>query len=225
MNNGVAALPYLETMEYFPTGNYLWRNPIWVNLLGDPTTRAFPLAPPARVTVEPTATADVLSWTASPDPDVLGYRVYRSSRPGLAFDLLSGEEALTETQFASDPASADALYMVRAYGLKTVAAGSFHTLSQGAFATAAAPLLPPEEMRLVTPRDTPLTLPASFDAPRDGIVRAFLAGPEAGELTHDDTGWTYVPPPGFAGDVALRYSLWDGQRTEVGALTIAVGGR
>ena len=55
VNNGVFADPYRESMDYYPPGRYLMRNPVWVNLLGDPTLRGFPLAPPHSVMARRTA--------------------------------------------------------------------------------------------------------------------------------------------------------------------------
>jgi len=43
VNNGARSKGGVETLEYTPTGKYPWVNQVWVNLLGDPTLRPFPL--------------------------------------------------------------------------------------------------------------------------------------------------------------------------------------
>lgn len=226
VNNGQAMAPYRRSMDYYPTGDYLWRNPVWVNLLGDPTLGAFPLAPPSDLTVRAEGTGLALGWAPSPDPDVTGYRVYRAGADGV-FAPLHPEPLATPGLV--DPAPvAGARYMVRATGRKTVHAGSFHTLSQGIFA--APGTTPPEAppLHLSTPAGQPLALPARFNAVEGGLIHAFIAGPETGEIAHGPQGWVYTPPdavPAAAPDAAktvLRYSVSDGNQTAEGRLTITL---
>lgn len=221
VNNGVATLPYRDTMEYFPTGQYLWRNPIWVNLLGDPTTHGFVLAPATRVEVVPDAQGVTITWMPSVDPDVIGFRVYRKQGDD-GFQLFSGQNPVTASEFHDPSPKPGARYMVRAYGLKQVHAGSFHTLSQGSFAEIAMPSLRAEDMQITGRADETLVLPQMFSQPEDGTIHAFITGPEQGDLFHDGANWHYTPPAGFTGEVRLRFSVSNALQTDEGLLTILI---
>ena len=219
VNNGHAADPYRESMEYYPTGNYLWRNPIWVNLLGDPTLRAFPLAPPTRVTTRQTDAGVEVSWQTSPDVDVTGYRIWRMTAEGIATPL-DGGTAQTVLTFLDAAPIAGAGYMVRATGLKDVYAGSFHSLSQGAFSDVGAGAVP--DITLQTRTDQPVPLPQVFNAPEGGVIHAIIEGPARGKLDRTDTGWHYTPPEGFTGTVEMRFSISDIWQTQAGQLRVTV---
>lgn len=224
VNNGRASQPYRESMDYYPTGGYLWRNPVWVNLLGDPTTHAFPLAPPAKVRTHVTADGGLqVSWTASPDPDVIGYKVYRAAKGSLAFRPLAAEIIETD-RFTDTAPEENADYMVRAYGLKQVYAGSFYTFSQGAFLQKKpySDTVRNKNMVLTTSSGQPVTLPNAFRADFDGPLHAVIEGPAAGHLSHDGTNWHYTSPTGFTGTIPLRFSVSAGTQTEEGLLTIKI---
>jgi len=225
VNNGMAERPYRESMDYLPTGEYLFRNSVWVNLLGDPTLRAFPLAPPQKLRAQTTTQAVKLTWAASPDPDTQGYIVFRSPSDSDNFTPLDGGNLLTKLEFTDAAPVQRARYMVRAYGLKQVYAGSFHTFSQGAFAAvnaAAQPELAPD-MRIHTAIGVPVQLPDIFSRVKDGKIRAIIEGPTHGALTFDRADWLYTPAPGFTGTLTLRFSASDALRTDEGELTITVG--
>ncbi|GIT89282.1 hypothetical protein [Roseobacter sp. OBYS 0001] len=219
VNNGVAAAPYRETMDYFPTGNYLWRNPVWVNLLGDPTLRAFPQAPSGRVRTQQTDAGVQLSWEASPDGGVTGYRIWRAA-PEDYFEPLDGGTPQTALTFLDTAPVADARYMVRAYGLKDVYAGSFYTLSQGAFSGLNENFV--QSMTLATHAGQPAPLPQVFNTPQNDQIHAIIEGPAQGTVRHSDGGWHYTPSKGFTGKVDLRFSVSEAGRTEVGRMQIAV---
>ncbi|WP_187431103.1 hypothetical protein [Roseobacter fucihabitans] len=220
VNNGVAAAPYRESMDYYPTGNYLWRNPIWVNLLGDPTLRAFMLAPPARVVTRATAQGVEVSWEASSDVDTLGYRLWRADPDGTGFKPLDGGVAQEALRFLDPDPVAGARYMVRSYGLKDVYAGSFYTLSQGAFDGPGDGVV--VDMTLDAQAGQPVTLPLVFNAPQEGVIHAIIEGPAVGRLERSDTGWQYTPPEAFTGGIDLRFTVSDTWRTEMGTLRITV---
>jgi hypothetical protein len=225
VNNGRAAIPYRETMDYFPTGKYLWRNPVWVNLLGDPTARAFPLQPAGAVVARASGSGMEVSWQASQDPDTLFYRLYRASAQDPVFRPLDGAGAVTGLSFLDSAAPEGARYMVRAEGLKDVYAGSFHTLAQGAFSAPGQGSVPVADLELRTAMGQPVALPEAFNAvPPDGRIHALVEGPETGRVEHDGEGWRYLPPLGFAGTVPLRFTVSDAWRTETGVLRIIVGG-
>ena len=222
VNNGVAARPYRETMDYYPTGQYLWRNPIWVNLLGDPTVRAFPLAPPPAVRAEAGADGVTVSWTPSADPDATGHEVHLR-RPGDdRYRLASGDVPLEGSAWRDPSPEPGTRYMVRASGLKRVHAGSFNALSQGRFAEVGRAPPVAADLRVAGRANEAVALPPAFDDPGGGPIHAVVEGPDRGALRHDGDGWRYVPEPGFAGTVTLRYTVSDGFQTDEGMLAVVV---
>lgn len=224
VNNGVASQPYRDTMDYYPTGDYLFRNPIWVNLLGDPTARPFPLAAPINLSVAHNNGQVTLSWQASPDPDVSGYKVYRAPEGTRDFRPIS-DGIIESTSFVDTAPMDGAQYMVRAYGLKQVHAGSFYRFSRGIFSAAT----PPSETDIVlvfelsTQQGQPVPLPAEFSyALAASPIYALLREPAQGRLSYVDGGWLYTPSPGFQGTVTLPFSVSDALQTEKGKITITV---
>lgn len=204
VNNGdVRQSDYRTALDYFPTGRYLFRNAVWINLMGDPTLRAFPLAPPTRLVATPSDNGVKLRWEASTDPDTLGYRVYRRAVGAAGFEALTPDALVTDTAFTAPGAGEDTLFMVKAYGLKQVYAGSFHTYSQGAMtALGYTPVgLAPD--RFETRADAPLRLPT----PNAPLILSFVEGPESGDLARDGETWVYTPAPETAGAVRLRAAV------------------
>lgn len=220
VNNGRAPEPYRESMDYFPPGTYVMRNGIWVNLLGDPTLRAFPLAPPQKVTVTSMPDGAKLSWLPAPDPDAQGYQVFRAGPGEARFSRLGGAEPITQTRFTDPKPVQGGRYMVRAYGLKTVYAGSFHTLSQGVFASETSVSETHMTLSAVAGHSTPL--PDVFNGAASGTIHAIVAPPARGELVRNETGWSYTPPAGFTGEIDLPFSVFDGMQSRAGQLQINV---
>jgi hypothetical protein len=222
VNNGVATQPYRTSMDYWPTGRYIWQNPIWVNLLGDPTLRAFMLAPPTALSARKDTHGVMLTWTHAHDPDVEGYLVYRIAQNGLMTPLNSGSELIPEGRFEDRDPSPDATYMVRAYGLKSVYAGSFYTLSQGIFAAIDDVAGAADPITVITSADQSTALPEAFNTPQDGVILAVIAPPDVGDLRLEHAAWRYYPPEGFSGEVDMSYARSDAGQTQVGRLTIVV---
>jgi hypothetical protein len=226
VNNGMAERPYRESMDYFPTGVYLFRNSVWVNLLGDPTLRAFPLAPAQRLFAQTVASGVRLTWTASPDPDVLGYRLFRAHPGSTNFAPLDADKLITKLEFTDTNPVENSRYMVRAYGLKHVYAGSFYTFSQGVFTAvnAASATHLAQNMRIHTPTGVAVRLPEVFNRMQNGKIHAIIEGPSRGSLTLDGSGWLYTPPKGFTGTTTLRFSISDDLHSDEAQLTISIGG-
>lgn len=234
VNNGpFSGGPYRQVLDYYPMGNYLWRGPIWVNLMGDPTLHAFPLLPPEALTATRDEDGTRLTWDAPDSPDVQGYKVYRAQDWSEPFAPIS--EVQSETAFHDPDGAETDVYMVRSYGLKTVNAGSFYTYSQGVFARAgmAAPALLTES--LATPIATPVTLPdheglSYIEGPRVGRLEKIEVA-DAGMEKSEDTAtpaakriaWVYTPPADFAGMVAIRNAISTQWGTTEGVTTITVG--
>ena len=224
VNNGVATAPYRDSMDYFPTGKYLWRNPVWVNLMGDPTLRAFPLAPASGVTVQGAEQGISLTWAASPDPDVTGYHVYRAAPDGKSYRALTGNTPVSGLEFTDPEGTAQTRYMVRAYGLKDVYAGSFYTLSAGSFSGESLFAETDKALNITVEgrAGEPVTLPDVFSQVTDGKIHAFIEGPSGGQLQRSGSDWIYKPRAGFTGTVPLRFSRSDAWHTVEGRLTIRI---
>jgi hypothetical protein len=115
---------------------------VYVALMGDPTLRLDQLAPPANLTATPIGNTVSLNWNASSDP-VLGYHVYRAPQATGPFSRLTSS-LISQTGFSDlnlSPGSYS--YMVRAVTLQTSPSGTYFNLSQGIFADAIVPPLPP----------------------------------------------------------------------------------
>ncbi len=135
VNNGTLTFGGPETLEYTPTGVYTWLNPPWVNLLGDPTLRPFPLASVTELRAEMREGSVYLDWTGASAKTRVGYRVYRASDRFGPYHALNPSGLHTGNQFVDPNPPSGVWYMVRAHALKKVYAGSFNTFSQGAFAS------------------------------------------------------------------------------------------
>ncbi|MEI7729701.1 MAG: hypothetical protein WCO56_09010 [Verrucomicrobiota bacterium] len=106
-----------------------------VALMGDPSLRMHPVAPPGPLLVASNATGGLdLSWRPSPDT-VAGYHVYRAVSNGGAFLRLT-TAPISGTNFTDSLATTN-LYMVRAIKLETSASGTYWNASQGVFQNAA----------------------------------------------------------------------------------------
>ena len=105
----------------------------WVHiaLMGDPSLRMHPVAPPSSLIVSTNGSGGVnLSWNASSDT-VAGYHVYRASTIAGPFTRLTSS-LLTSTNYTDTPVSSN-VYMVRAVKLEVSGSGSYYNPSQGIF--------------------------------------------------------------------------------------------
>ena len=225
VNNGRAAEPYRTSMDYYPTGDFLWRNPIWVNLLGDPTLGAFPLPPVQGFGARSAHGGVDLTWEPPAAPQVQGYRLFRIDPATGSVTDLNGPEPVAEAGFTDDtPDPAQPLYMVRAYGLQKVYAGSFYTYAPGAVVQvdAAGGGAFAADIDVTTTVGQPVVLPDVFSAPQDGVIHAFIEGAPHGQLAFEEGNWVYTPRTGFTGTVGLRMTVSDKWRSAEAALRITV---
>ncbi len=104
---------------------------IHIALMGDPSLRLHPVAPPASLTVTTNGGGGVdLCWHASPD-SVVGYHVYRATTTAGPFSRLTGS-LITATNY-TDPLVSSNVYMVRGVKLEVSASGTYYNPSQGIF--------------------------------------------------------------------------------------------
>jgi hypothetical protein len=102
-----------------------------VALMGDPTLRMHPVAPPVNLVAAANGSGGVdLSWNASTD-SAPGYHVYRAPTAAGPFTRLN-TDLISATNYA-DPLAAANTYMVRAVKLEVSASGTYWNASQGAF--------------------------------------------------------------------------------------------
>ncbi len=97
-----------------------------VALLGDPTLRARVVKPATQLSAVSNCTQVNLHWTASPDPTVLGYLVYRAFGQDGPYTRLT-PNAITGTEWSDLNPVADTLYYsVRALKLETTPGGGHY---------------------------------------------------------------------------------------------------
>ncbi|MDB6026835.1 MAG: hypothetical protein JWM68_3058 [Verrucomicrobiales bacterium] len=102
---------------------------VHVALMGDPTLRMHPVAPPANVTLN----GNTVSWTGSSDSTVQGYHVYRATSATGPFTRVTSSP-VTSTSFNDSTATAGTYtYMVRAIKLERSGSGTYNNASQGIF--------------------------------------------------------------------------------------------
>ena len=113
-----------KSNQNFSTGE------VHIALMGDPTLRMFPVAPPKNLRAQVGDTVN-LSWDPSIDPSVTGYHVYHSSSANGRYERLTGRY-LTTTSYSHTAGQGLHHYMVRAIKLETTGSGTFYNPSQGA---------------------------------------------------------------------------------------------
>lgn len=103
---------------------------VHIALMGDLSLRTDYIQPPGNVVLTGTAGGAHLTWTASPDPAVIGYYVYRSATEFGAYEKRS--DMLTGTSFNdSSGTNGTQYYMVRAVKLQQTPSGKYYNLSIG----------------------------------------------------------------------------------------------
>ncbi|MDA7803697.1 T9SS type A sorting domain-containing protein [Crocinitomix sp.] len=112
-------------------GGFVTGEGVHVAQLGDPSLRMYYVLPPNDVILLNDVDNVNLSWTASLDPDVDGYNIYRRLADGLWSKV--NNELVSETEFtdADLPGAGDYKYLVKAAKLKTNSSGSFWNESLG----------------------------------------------------------------------------------------------
>jgi len=107
----------------------------FMNHMGDVALRLFHFPPASHLVVNPTVSGAQLSWTASPEPGLLGYHIYRSASPSGPFTKLTTNPVAATTYTDAATTSGTATYMVRAVKLETTGSGTFLNPAQGIFQT------------------------------------------------------------------------------------------
>jgi hypothetical protein len=108
---------------------------VHLTLLGDPTLRMHPVAPPTNLRAQ-AGTGRQFTWDASPTQGLRGYHIYRAASPSGSFQRLTGNTPVSQRTFQDpNPLSGPATYMVRAVKLEESASGTYYNASQGIMIT------------------------------------------------------------------------------------------
>jgi hypothetical protein len=105
---------------------------VHIALMGDPTLRMHPVAPPSAFNGRVDANGAHLSWAAATDRAVRGYTIYKGSSATGPFTKISSG-IVTALQFDDPSGTSQDIYMVRAVKLESSPSGSYLNLSQGIF--------------------------------------------------------------------------------------------
>lgn len=105
---------------------------IHVALMGDPTLRLHPVAPPVAATATETLAGVEVNWTAADETDIVGYHVYRRVEGEESFTRLSSAP-LTGLSFLDlcPPAGNSYTYLVKTLRLENSPSGSYFNESLG----------------------------------------------------------------------------------------------
>lgn len=116
---------------YLGSGSY--NRFVHIGLMGDPTLRLQPVAPPSQISTATNASGNVvLNWTAS-DETVAGYHIYRSPSVDGPYTRLNPTLEPGTLFTDSAPLATTNFYMVRAVKLQTSGSGTYYNPSQGTF--------------------------------------------------------------------------------------------
>jgi hypothetical protein len=124
----------MNNSALYQTQSNKFARAVFISLMGDPTLRMEPVAPPAGLLATPQANGVALSWSASPD-NVQGYYVYRAATPAGPFVRLTSSLVAGTSYADTGVPSGVYTYMVRAVALETNPSGSYYDPSQGVFLT------------------------------------------------------------------------------------------
>jgi hypothetical protein len=224
VNNGSFSQGGYDSREYVPTGNYPWINPVWVNLLGDPTLRPFPAEPVQRLRARAVGDSVQLDWADAQAGAGRQYRIYRAAARFGPYTVLNPGELHGDLGYIDKNPIPGAWYMVRARSLKQVHAGSFYRYSQGAFARPGN--RPPRavDQSLSTAAGQALRIRLSATDPDGGDVLTIapVRGADAGRLVASGAEWSFIPEPGFSGTAAIPFTVFDGTASDDGLISIDV---
>lgn len=109
---------------------------VHIALHGDPTLRMHPVLPPSDLKASLDGGKVQLNWTPSPDRDLRGYHVYRSTSMDEGFVRITGDTPVQSASYV-DETPGPQIYIVRAIKLERSGSGTYLNASQGVFATAA----------------------------------------------------------------------------------------
>lgn len=110
---------------------------VHIALMGDPTLRQNVVAPVSNVVATCVGYDCVISWSVSPEPNILGYNIYVKTDTAGAYTRLNAQP-LASAGFTDycQPYVGTYKYLVRALKLETTPSGSYYNMSEGIADTA-----------------------------------------------------------------------------------------
>jgi PKD repeat protein len=129
-----------NTTTYFPSPfpmNFGIFNTVHIALMGDPTLRQNIVAPVSNVVATKVGYDCVITWSVSPEPNIIGYNIYMKNDTNVNYTKLNFQP-ITSTSYTDYclPYLGTYKYMVRALKLETTPSGSYYNLSEGIADTA-----------------------------------------------------------------------------------------
>lgn len=157
-----AKLPYLYAPFNYGTD--------WIHneFLGDPTLRMYLFAAAENLSLSRNGNNVNVSWTASPDPDVVGYHIYKSTSITDTFKLLNPDYRNVLNYVDVNPSTRKNVYMVRAVKLQNTMTGSvFVNLSSGIIDSINLPVGLPLELMHFTASESNCKVNITWDVARE----------------------------------------------------------
>lgn len=221
-----ARLTQNNSSLYSPTSG----GSIHIALMGDPTLRFNPVAPPSSLALSVAGPDVTLAWQPSPDTGVSGYHIYRAATGSTTYARMTAAPVSSTSWTDAPPRTADVWYMVRAVKPVVSPSGLFTDMSQGLFnrLTVGGDVNDPpvaSSFALATNEDANISFVLTGTDP-DGATPfcAVQRFPEHGRLSGSPTNMTYRPDANWFGTDTFVYhasdALCDGAAATV-TVTIA----
>lgn len=206
-----------SVMDYYPGGDYSWMaGGVHITLMGDPTLRLHPVAPPQSVSVAKQGADALVSWQPSPDSAVMGYFVYSSTSRLGPYTLLNSVASTGTTFTHTSPPPAAVYYQVRGFKPESAPSDIYGNTSQGIFArlnaNGTANRAPTAQSGSITGGMnlyTPVTF-SGTDPDGDPLTPVVLTNPQNGELRWTGYQLLYTGTVGFSGTDSIVYAMSDG---------------
>jgi hypothetical protein len=130
---GISAKMSQDKDSYYSSlnlgGGFVTAEGVHVALMGDPSIRLYYELPPSNLSIVNNSNLAELAWTASSDPTIDGYNVYREDN-GIWSKL--NDTIINTLSFTDSPPFAGVWsYMVKSINLKTNSSGTFYNESLG----------------------------------------------------------------------------------------------
>jgi Secretion system C-terminal sorting domain len=123
---------------------------VHIALMGDPTLRMTPVAPPTNAVASNLGVTNTVTWTASTDAGILGYNVYRAANIDGVFTKLTSNFISSRTFIDNSPLNGSNIYSIRAVKLEATGSGSFYNYSGGIITQPVNIVIPPLPCTSVT---------------------------------------------------------------------------